>query len=317
MERRQALRHTALLALCLATAALAPAQTPTQPFAGAWEEKSVDAVCRDAIAKPLAAPTLHTTLTPAQLASCDETKLYFGLGDSPNYPAALACGWYQRAHPNRSEGDMFQGPGILSMLYANGLGVPRDLHLAIRFACENHWSSPAGMSFEVGDLEHRIAAPDANKQPFSLCDNEGSGLAEGNCTLIQTATGDTLRKRRIAALIDTLPLSAKVAYPALAKAQAAFADARSRNEVDLSGTGRAAFSLEEDSRLNDAVPKSKWEQGGTVEPAGIQQTERAWLTLVQAYLQFVAAARPEANLLAVKIELWKLRLHQLASLAPS
>ena len=44
--------------------------------------------------------------------------------------------WFQLAHPQETVGNMFYGPGVLTMLYANGLGVSRDYGLAIRFACE-------------------------------------------------------------------------------------------------------------------------------------------------------------------------------------
>ena len=68
----------------------------------------------------------------------------------PTTRGALQCGWYERAHLDPSVGNMFEGPGILAMLYANGQGVPRNYDLAIRFACEGDWTAEAEQELRIG-----------------------------------------------------------------------------------------------------------------------------------------------------------------------
>ncbi len=291
-------------------------------------------------------------LATDRLADCDESDLYYGFGKASDYAGALECGWFQRAHPQSKVGNMFYGPGVLTMLYANGKGVPRNLDLAIRFACENSWASEAEMAYRIGHLESLRDSP-ARADTFDLCDDITSGLSDGICTSIQTQRADGIRNERIAAVVKTLPNTAKRLFASLQAAESAFEDARVQNEVDLSGTSRAAFQLEEeailrdqflinlqrfgrgdipsasaadldalDQRLNDVYreiessPAKKWEYG-TVNPEGIQKTERAWAALVNAWIAFGREAYPNLPATRIRAQLIRLRLHQLRSLARS
>jgi hypothetical protein len=312
-------------------------------------EKDWRNVCELAKRQPLTPVEPEGPLKAEDLASCDETKLYYGLGERPNYAAAFQCGWYQRAHPQHTIGNMFYGAGVLTMLYANGRGVSRDYDLAIRFACENEWSAEAEMEYRVGHLE-RLREARSQGTTFDLCDDITSGLSGGSCTSIQTRTADAARVREIAALLRKLSPSANAVFPSLQAAQEAFENARVANEVDLSGTSRGAFQLEEKARLRDQfidnlrqfgndhaarvstndlalldqqlnevyqrimhAPASKWEYG-TIKPQGIRDTERKWLSLVDAWMTFARTAYPQLAETRIKAQLFRLRLQQLRSL---
>ncbi|MGI4827284.1 MAG: hypothetical protein ACRYFU_03700 [Janthinobacterium lividum] len=71
---------------------------------------------------------------------------------------------------------MFYGPGVLTMLYANGYGTPRDYKLALRFACEQSWASDAEFALRVGHLEALSHTP-AQSYTFDLCEDTTSGLS--------------------------------------------------------------------------------------------------------------------------------------------
>ena len=129
----------ALMALCTC-AATAQAALPARAPASA---PSSEQVCTQALAQPLKAQPPSGPLAARDLPNCDALALYYGFNGKPNYPAALQCAYYQRAHANPQVGDPFAGPGILSMLYANGQGVDLDLDLAVRFTCENPWAAQA------------------------------------------------------------------------------------------------------------------------------------------------------------------------------
>ncbi|HEX4008047.1 MAG TPA: DUF1311 domain-containing protein [Acidobacteriaceae bacterium] len=336
---------SAILPLVAAiSSAFAQSAIPYQPDEN-WQQ-----VCKAAQAQPLAPLAPAGPLTPAQLPSCDEAALYYGIGHPPNYAAALQCGWYQRAHPQSAVGNMFYGPGVLAMLYANGRGVPRDDRMAIRFACENPWAAPAENAYRVGHLEflERSATPPAI---FDLCDDATSGLSGGFCASIQTRTRDAARARQIAALIGKFSPQAQSAFPALQAAQSAFEEARVANEIDLSGTLRGAFELEEEAKLRDqflidlqrfakgdlppasaadvaalttkmnatlrqlqTAPPSDW-QYATIKPAGILAAQTAWQASLDAWIKFAPMAYPHLSLSRIRAELIRLRLHQLRSLA--
>jgi hypothetical protein len=284
-----------------------------------------------------------------QLASCDETALYYGLGEKPNYTTALQCGWYQRAHPQHTRGNMFYGPGVLAMLYANGRGVSRNFDLAIRFACENEWTAEAEFAYRIGHLEH-LRETRSQGAAFDLCDDITSGLSDGACTSIRTRTSDAVRARKIALILRGLSPSANRAFLSLEAAEAAFEKARVDGEVDLSGTSRGAFALAEQAVLRDQFlinlrrfrtgdipatppsglslldrdlnetyqqiqhsPASKWEFG-TVKPEGIRDTQRKWVLLVDAWTSFARTAYPNLSTTSVRAQLIRLRLRQLRSL---
>lgn len=337
---------TTILVLACAFVLLARTATAQQsqetPPEDNWES-----ICKSVKAQPLQLPTLTGPLTAEQLAKCDEQILYYGMTGKPNYAAALQCGLWQRAHPQPEIGNMFYGPGVLTMLYVNGRGAPRNYDLAIRFACENTWTAPAEMSYRIGHLE-QLRRTAATTSSFDLCDDITSGLSQGACTALESRKLLVRRNARIDAERAKLPPAAQQMLPALQKAESAFEQARSRNEVDLSGTARAAFAINEedmladqflinlqrfakgdippagaaelaqlDGRLNTAyqtLQRAPTDEGSTITAAGIRETERTWLKLADAWVAFARVAYPQLSETAVRAQLIRLRLHQLISL---
>jgi uncharacterized protein YecT (DUF1311 family) len=207
------------------------------------------------------------------------------------------------------------------------------------------------MELRIGHLEAMRDAR-ADRTRFDLCDDITSGLSMGACTNIQTSRADTRREQQIETLAARLPESAKPLFGQLRKAEAAFEDARSGNEIDLSGTARGMFELQETNRLRDQflinlqrfgngdvprtspadvaqldrslnslyqdiqrAPADTWKYG-TVRPEGIRETERTWVALEDAWVEFAKQAYPALDSNAIRAQLIRLRLHQLRSLAP-
>lgn len=307
-----------------------------------WKE-----ICQQATAKPLPAEAHSGPLSAEQLSTCDETQLYYGIHGKPNYPAALQCGWYERAHPKHSEANIFAGPGVLSMLYANGQGTPKDLALATRFICENEWAADAETALRLGHLQ----SMKNTTTTFDICDDITSGMGAGFCENLSAQKEEVVRDKKIAALIGGLPPAARAAFPELEKAQRQFQEARATNEIDLSGTMRGAFAASEEKKQADQflinlerfgrggipaasetdlttldrqlheiyeqlmqAPASKWENG-TIQPEGIRDTERKWISLTDSWLTFAKLAYPKVSANSIHAQLIRLRLHQLRSLA--
>ena len=333
-------------ATALAATLLASAQTSEPP-----REKNWQRICAHVTAQPLAAPSFAHVESESWLSHCNAEELYYGFDRPADLVAALQCAYYERAHPQPARGDPFYGPGVLTMLYANGKGVPRDYDLAIRFACENPWAAEAEMESRVGHLEF-LRDTHTTTSDFDLCDDGTSGLTEGACESVVQGFADAKRRKELDTIGASWPSQVKQAFKALQEAENAFEDARTGNEVDLSGTGRAAFELEErgrlrdqflinlrrfakgdlpaassvagkavDGKLNDVYqqiqqsPASDW-QWGTIKPSGIRETERAWLKLCDAWVEFGRLAYPSLSADRIHTQLTRLRLHQLQSLIP-
>lgn len=333
-----------LLAVLIALQGIAHAQ-------GYVAEDNWKAICEKATAQPLTKPQLSGPLRNDALSSCDESALYYGFYGRPDYSAALQCGWYQYNHPQDREANMFYGPGVLTMLYANGQGVSRNYELAIRFSCENQWASDGEHGLRLGHIDYlRERSPAGGK--LDLCDDITSGLNMGACTKIVARKREAERSKKIAAIQRNFGPQQRRQFALLQEAEEKFEDARIANEVDLSGTARAALQWAEQDKLQNqffanlklfsraelpqdtqadvrdldreltdvlnkiqGAPAKTW-QWGTIKPEGIRETERAWLKLVNAWIDFVAAADSKLSAEQVRSQLVRVRLHQLRGLLP-
>lgn len=316
----------------------------------AQDEAGWKAACDRTKSIPLPSSPRGGPLSPAALAGCDERALYYGIGGKPDYAATLQCGWHQYTHPQSTAGNMFYGPGVLSMLYANAFGVPRNMDAAIRFACENEWAAPAEFSSRMAHLE-RLRN---QRTRFDLCDDITSGLSDGACTAIQTRQRDAARQKLIDEIEGSISPKARTALASLRDAEAKFEQSRTRNEVDLSGTSRAAFALAEEDALRadfvgtlervsrSAIPHvapssvarlrqtvayvferiqntdpAIWEEIGTVRPNGVRDAQDQWDILVEEWVRFAKASRPSVSEASIRAYLLRARLKQLLALDQS
>ena len=119
-----------LFVLLLMTAAACAAAQQVKD--GAAAEQACAAV------KNLRVPTItpRSNADRKWLTNCNEADLYYGFSahQQPDYAAARRCALYQFVH--NDEDDLYDfSTQTLSMIYANGDGVPRNFDLAIRFVC--------------------------------------------------------------------------------------------------------------------------------------------------------------------------------------
>lgn len=290
--------------------------------------------------------------TPAQalaLKGCDAEDLYYG-EHAPADPArARLCAFAQAGGDGEGDSDeLFSGRTVLMMLYANGMGVRRNLDLAIHYAC-NIEGAPMESDGRVTHLaELRAKGPD--KQPFDFCNDITSGLAQGYCARRDQTLADVRRQTRIDDLGEKAVPAARDAFAALRKAAYAFADARSGAEVDMSGTARAAMSIDAEeetrdqfvgvlgdflggkvpagtpaqARAADAALNAMWKQlaargeqvqeFGTVTLTEVRGSQRAWLKYRDAFAAFAKAqGRPTDGIVAA---LTAQRTAQLKELLP-
>lgn len=274
----------------------------------------------DSVQVPLS--DLPTNQDRKVLASCTAEDLYFGFDHPANPERARKCAYIER---EKEEGEgvsekVFGAAGLLTMIYANGKGAARNFDLALKFACEVDGAEAENF----GRFNHLLRLRNENwaGNDFNLCDDATSGFMEGWCAHLQERFDEAERRRKLENIVKNWHSADKAAFVELRRSANAFFEASARNEVDLTGTGRAAFEIEAEATLNDGFIEAleKFERGqlpnftlaefrvsdaklnadyaktqsqrvdhsmiGTVTPEGIKIAQRAWLRYREAWVRF-------------------------------
>ena len=187
---------------------------------------------------------------------CASYKPYYGIGGPVDFAAARTCAIAERnlIHFNRNQNIRFDGPGaeigeeingsvVLTMLYANGKGVSRNVELAQRFACESmddgqiaHPDSPEEKTDanRYSDLLHVIAS---EKTPnLDMCDFVPAlGRMETECDLIAWTLADQRRTAAFEAIRKSFTSAQKAAFDRVLKTLRAYLAAHDHNEIAVSG----------------------------------------------------------------------------------
>jgi hypothetical protein len=205
--------------------------------AGKWVQRT----CLRSATIPIPRADLPSAAQAARLTSCNSEALYYGLSGKPNYVRARKCAYLERAAGNHFP---VAGSAILSMIYANGLGVKRDLPLATKFACEAG-GAPAEINGRVAHLQDLAAMRGSTRPRFEFCDDITSGYMDGICTGIAATYRDARRDKAIARITSGYTPRQRAAFAVLEGSAANYFNAHARNEVDLGGTARTAFWIED------------------------------------------------------------------------
>jgi hypothetical protein len=173
---------------------------------------------------------------PAPGAHCDASNAYYGIGEPINDLKARACAYAGKDY------------AVLSMLYANGRGVARNIPLARKAVCDDESAAPAEI---LGRLRH-LARIESGKEPpgnYDFCDDATSGITSGWCSKLGTELDQQKRDRAMAALVASWTPAQQAALAMLRGQMEAFVQARD-GEIDLSGTARASmlFAAEDEVR---------------------------------------------------------------------
>ncbi len=298
----------------------------TDPITAAPEYAQSKAICRGLkrVAPPASDRPDRSAL--AALKGCRSEALYYGIGRRADPARARQCAFAERG--SAEDGAGFAGDAMLMTIYANGIGAARNLDVAISLACQIG-GAPAEQDGRVNHLA-KLRAEHWTGTDFSFCDDVTSGFAMGVCASHDAALADAQRQQQFASVTAGWSEADKRAFAVLRKAEQAFVDARAGEEVDMSGTARAAMSIDEqqqqqtdflamlksltdgsapsctseqlaaaDTELNSAYrdvqhakDPSRW---GTVTKDGIRTTQRAWLRYRDAWVAFAAAKYPAVS----------------------
>jgi hypothetical protein len=228
MRLMEKITRVGLVTLGVMTAGLAPAQ-PSAPSAAYpnTDNFGVDVDRQETWFKEcMRVEKAQPGATPPAPASCKAFDYYSkrqqAVTTSAEWQGVRACAL--AAHDD----------GVLAMLYANGLGVARNLDLATRYACR-----AGGAYSEVrGRVEHLQALQTSPPgTSYDQCDDVTSGYMGGICANIGAGQAEKIRLAYLARLRSQLPAPQAAAFDRLVAATEALANARG-DETDLSGTAR-------------------------------------------------------------------------------
>lgn len=276
------------------------------------------------------------------LKRCNANDLYY---DTLNMSAPTNADWQKV----RDCAFATQDTGVLTMLYANGKGVAKNLRLATTYACSTS-SAIAEMAGRVDNLTRRMKG--GQSEDFDICEDITSGHMQGICALIDERQQEKQRNARLTAITRQWPAKDQAAFHKLKNALQNFAQHRSDDETDLSGTARRALAVDAmsaeldqfvtdienfevgtlprftssefnnlDRRLNDTyqsfmrVPHLDTSFVGAVEKGGVKKTQRTWLAYRDAMVAFGAARYPHVPSVAWKALLTERRVKQLSEFA--
>jgi uncharacterized protein YecT (DUF1311 family) len=299
---------------------------------------------------PVPQSDLPLTSDLPALAACNSEASYYGDNGSTDMVRARKCAYLERANGDK---DPVAGSAVLTMIYANGMGVPRNLPLATKFACE-----AGGAAAEIdGRIEHlQQLASKPSPGRFDICDDITSGFMQGFCTRISADQANGRRADMLALLTRSYDYTQKQAWAVLRKAADAYFHAHAESEVDLSGTGRAAYEIADqqynekifldnlktletgklkavdakqaDARLNAVYRRVMADPQlqpandgttafGTITAKGVRVDQRLWLAYRDAWLRFAAARKPALSPDKVSAWITTQRIDDLRGLLPS
>ena len=233
------------------------------------------ALCRGLRGVVPPAADAPTPAMAASLADCSSEALLFGIGVPADPEAARLCAWVEKKNADPQVTDFgFTGDRTLMTVYADGLGVARNLDVATALACRAG-GAPAEVDARVRHLA-RLKGENGAGTDFSLCDDAATGLMRGICADHGQLVARSDRARAFAILSARWSAADRAAFAPLKRAEAAFVDARGQDESDPSGPDRESVSVHAEEAQERALAALLADaEAGRITPAGAADARAA------------------------------------------
>jgi hypothetical protein len=267
-----AISHYALLTLFLGLPVLVIDSTRSAAAEASWQNdmvsKSAQEICAKATKAPLPSADEPTASEQPSMKNCSSRDLYYGVKGPQDYAAARKCAYAERTAKNGGDFTFeIAGPAVLMMLYANGDGVPKNLDLALKFACEAG-GAPAEIDARLAHIQSLEKAPDgkglsgcdsrhAAQTPYcrgvlDICDDITSGAMGGVCASLHSQIDSQKTAAEFARITQKFTPGQASLFAKLDAAATKYFETHASNEIDLSGTARGEFYIE----ARDAMAKA-------------------------------------------------------------
>jgi hypothetical protein len=275
--------------------------------ASASAQKSVEQICAEANQTRDASPPPGLKPLPGR---CDPSKLYYQ--KDPETPAQDVWACVMSAEQD----ERLPTDAVRLMLFANGRGAPKNLAMATKLACNVK---------DVPEMEQKavikaLQSKDATNKKFDWCDHMITTPSVNVCVSIDASLKLDRYQRRISEFKPADP-KLHAAWDELLRITTEYIDARSMDEIDLSGSGRAVFVMNEtDIQWRDFIDTLEKLATGKARTYSkkdlVQRSQR-----LQAELKRITASKSEwgtvtpQNIIATqkKWELWRSALTKFAA----
>lgn len=310
----------------------------------AWSAKlSVEERCARYAQRAIPPRELASMDSVPKSDTCSSYAHYFGFGCVQDFRKAKAKAYAER---QGKVDDPFRGASLLSMVYANGHGAPRDFDLAAKFSCEPN-SAEAESEDRLDHLE-RLAEDDSPSGDFSICDDLTSGYMQGICATHWNRLHDIQLREKLAEITRGWNKAERDSFERFRNGFDEYNGHHAGNEVDMSGTARSAMYIEELERGEDSLvacllrfekdifPNASPDQFrrsdsilnrvykriqrdtatpmGTVQREDIRRTQRKWLLYRDAWVRFARVKYPRFDEISIKNWLTMERVKELEKL---
>lgn len=182
------------------------------------------------------------------LKGCDSFAFFYGVVVEQDPVKARHCAFIEATSPATDSWAPFSGTGLLMTIYANGVGVERDLDVATALACRIE-GAPAEVDARINHLQSLAARNGPGI--FDFCDDITSGASMGICAARDARLEDAKRFDRISTLTSDLSPEDKKLFDPLRQLARTYARTSAANEIDLSGSARSAFQIAQEQGLMD------------------------------------------------------------------
>jgi hypothetical protein len=216
---------------------------------------------------PLPAEALAVAV-PKRWPNCNSYKAYDN-DQKMSFEAARQCAWTERLasqkglEPYYSKGRLFAGSAMLTLLYANGDGVAKNIPLAIRFACESGWA-PGEVDGHVTHIEATDRASISKDHTFRFCEDVSSDFMESFCENYDAQLADQARSDALKSLSSGWPELQQTAFAMLEEAQITYSAAHAKGEVSAAGASRSSLQIRAQQSVRDSFLAAvrAYEKGG-------------------------------------------------------
>jgi hypothetical protein len=208
-------------------------------------------------------------IAPKRWPNCNSYKIFSVKNTKPDYEAARKCAWIERLasqaghEPLYAYGRVFGGSAMLTLLYANGDGVERNIPLAIRFACESGWA-PGEIGGRVEHIEAVYPIPVSTDSSFRFCEDPSTGFMEGYCEKFSAMQSDQARSRELNELSAQWTDPQRAALKALENALTQYSQAHGKGEIQAAGDARQSQAIQSQQSIRDSFLAAirAFEKGG-------------------------------------------------------
>jgi hypothetical protein len=286
-------------------------------------------ICASVKDVELPAADRPTATEEKSLANCSSVDAYFGLGEPADPVKARKCAY---AEMDRGEKELVRGKGILTMVYANGKGVPRNFDVALKLAC-SIGDAPGDAAGRVHELD-RIRKSNPTSA-FSICDHSSGRTLYEECAILGDRFDRIERDQKLANLSAKWKPNQQKAFHSFLQEAGKFYKVQANSGVNLEGT----FEVQEEAFLwnNLLTDLEKFESGelpnfsaqefqkaqadentafqrtqtgeksrwGTVTRESLSKSEAEWRRYGEAWLAFARQKYP-----GVSADSWKAWLDQ-------